>query len=220
VSAGAFVKLQLLVGGETAAPGTAPGKTGTPTNQVAGAAFNVTVSAVDANWNVVNVTDLVGLTATDSNATLPANANLVSGTKTFSVTLNTIGSATLTATDIDDGSKTASSSPAISVLAGAATKLQVLLPGETAAPGTPSGKTGTPLAQIAGAAIANGIIVNAVDANWNVVSSTHTIAITSSDSNATLPVNACTSSRLTRKVPLAVATTAPLNASLTVSATG
>src|SRR6185503_14829710 len=60
---------------------------------------------------------------------------------------------------------------ALTVTADAATKLQVLLPGETAAPGTPTGKTGTPLAQTAGTAIANGIVVNAVDANWNLAGS-------------------------------------------------
>ena len=57
---GAFAKLQLLVPGETASPGSATGKTGTPTAQNAGNAFNVSVNAVDANWNLVNtVSDTV-----------------------------------------------------------------------------------------------------------------------------------------------------------------
>src|SRR5207302_3380438 len=47
VSGGAFAKLQLLVPGEAAAPGTAPGKTGTPSAQTASTAFAVTVNAVD-----------------------------------------------------------------------------------------------------------------------------------------------------------------------------
>ncbi len=72
--------------GETAAPGTATGKTGTPTAQTAGGAFTVTVNSVDANWNVVSSTDTVGITSTDANAALPANAALVAGTKTLSVT--------------------------------------------------------------------------------------------------------------------------------------
>ena len=42
--------------GETAAPGTASGKTGTPTARAAGAPFTVTVNAVDANWNLINNT--------------------------------------------------------------------------------------------------------------------------------------------------------------------
>ena len=188
VVAGTFVKLQVLVPGETAAPRTASGKTGTPTAQTAGTPFTVTVNAVDANWNVMSSTHTVGITSSDANATLPANAALAAGTRTFSVTLKTAGSRTVTATDITDGTKTANTSPAITVNAGAFTKLQVLVPGETAAPGTASGKTGTPTTQGAGAAFT--ITVNAVDANWNLVSSTHTVAITSSDAAATLPANA------------------------------
>ena len=105
----------------------------------------MTVNAVDANWNVVHtVGDTVAITASDPNAVLPANAALSGGTETFSVRLNTAGSRTVTATDVTDGSKTANTSPAIPVNLGAFAKLQVLLPGETAAPGTPTGKTGTP----------------------------------------------------------------------------
>src|SRR5438552_8480929 len=146
-----FTKLQLLMPGETAAPGTASGgtgKTGSPSARSAGSSFTVTVNAVDANWNVVTtVTDMVGITSSGTNASLPANAAFSSGTKQFSVTLNTVQTATVTATDITDGSKTASTSPSITVTAGSFTKLQLLVPGETAAPGARSGKTGTPTKQ-------------------------------------------------------------------------
>jgi hypothetical protein len=324
VVAGAFTKLQLLVPGETAAPGTTTGKTGTPSPQTAGSALTVTVNAVDANWNLVSSTDTVRITSSDSGATLPADHALAAGTHTFSVTL-TAGTRTVTATDVTDGTKTANTSPSITVVAaassgtgtmtvsptsvvaasisnslvftftapassgfasgsyvtltvpsgwtapttsntavanatgvscnpsrsvsgsgpwvititqtcansnsftltysgvtapaaaglvtfaatsrsgsgsnlalttspivtvaaGAFTKLQILVPGETAAPGTASGKTGTPTTEGAGAAF--NVIVNAVDANWNLVSSTHTVAITSSDAAATLPASA------------------------------
>src|SRR5262245_21211857 len=64
VSAGFFSKLQLLVPGEIAAPGTASGKTGTPIPQAAGIPFNVIVNAVDANWNLVDtISDTVSLTS-------------------------------------------------------------------------------------------------------------------------------------------------------------
>src|SRR5204862_2065706 len=53
VSPAAFSKLQLLVPGETAAPGSASGKTGTPTSSTAATAFNITANAVDNFWNVV-----------------------------------------------------------------------------------------------------------------------------------------------------------------------
>src|SRR5262249_20083420 len=93
VAVGAFTKLQTLLPGEFAVPGNVSGKGGSPTTQTAGTPFNVTVNAVDANWNLVtNATDTVSIGSSDSNATLPANGSLVSGTQTFSVTLNTAGS--------------------------------------------------------------------------------------------------------------------------------
>src|SRR5439155_17257612 len=121
-------------------------------SQTAGAAFNVTVNAVDANWNVVNTNDTISIASSDLNAALPSSAALVSGSKSFSVTLKTSGSATVSASDISHPSYPLVTSPAITVDPGAFTKLQVLAPGETAAPGTATGKTGTVTAQTAGAA--------------------------------------------------------------------
>lgn len=124
ITPGPFTKLQLLVPGETAAPGTPSGKTGSPTAQTAGTAFNVTVNAVDAYWNLVNtVTDQVYLTSTDANAVLPATTALVAGTQTLSVTFKTAGTQTLTAVDSTDGTKTADTSPNITVSAGTPSKL-------------------------------------------------------------------------------------------------
>src|SRR5260221_675923 len=185
---GAFAKLQLLLPNETAAPGTASGKTGSPTARTAGSSFTVTVNAVDANWNLVSSADTVGITSSDTNATLPANAALVAGTKNFSVTAKTAGGGTVTATDITDGSMSANTSPSTTINAGAFAKLQLLLPGETAAPGTASGKTGSPSGQTSGASFS--VTVNGVDANWNPVSATDTVGITSSDGQATLPGDA------------------------------
>ncbi|MHB1050004.1 MAG: beta strand repeat-containing protein [Bacteroidota bacterium] len=190
VNPGAFTKLQILAPGESAAPGTVSGKTGSPSAQTAGTPFNVTVNAVDANWNLVNtVTDNISITSSDGNATLPGNNTLSSGTQTFSVTLRTAGSATVTATDNTDPLKTSNTTPSISVNAGAFTKLQILVPGESASPGSGTGKTGTPDVQTAG--IPFNVTVNAVDADWNLVNTvTDVIAITSSDGGATLPSNA------------------------------
>src|SRR6185503_3775538 len=93
--------------------------------QSAFTAFNVTVTAVDANWNLVSTaTDTVRITSSDSSATLPGNGALVSGTKSFLVSLNTIGTATVTATDISNGSKTASTTPSITVNAAQFTRAQ------------------------------------------------------------------------------------------------
>src|SRR5439155_648282 len=180
--------------------------------ETAGTSYSVTVNAVDANWNLVStVTDTVGLTSTDANAALPANTALVAGTRSLSLTNKTVGTWTLTATDITDGFKTANTSPPITVNAGAVTKLQILVPGETAAPGTGSGKTGSPTVQTAGAAFS--VTVNAVDANWNLVNTNDTVAISSSDTNATLPaVAALTAGTQTFSVTLNTGGTATITA--------
>ena len=192
VNPGTFTKLQLLVPGETAAPGTGTGKTGAPTAQNTDTPFTVTANAVDANWNVVHtVGDTVAITASDPSASLPANSALSSGTQTFSVRFRTAGTRTVTATDVTDGSKTASTSALIPVNLGAFGQLQILLPGETAAPGTPTGKTGSPTAQTAGTGYT--VTVNAVDANYNLINTNDTVHITSSDPNAVLPANAALS---------------------------
>ena len=106
-------KLQVLMPGETAAPGTASGRTGTPTAQTAGVPFNVTVNAVDNYWNLVNyVTDVVAITSSDSSAALPLGAALAKGTQSFSVTFGATGSFTVTATDVTDSNKTANTGSA------------------------------------------------------------------------------------------------------------
>src|SRR5207249_11017118 len=73
----------------------------------------------------LTVIDTAGITSSDSAATLPANTALAAGTRNFSVTLNTAGSQTVTATDITDTNKTANTSPPITVNPGAANKLVI-----------------------------------------------------------------------------------------------
>ncbi len=116
INAAPFAKLQILLPGETAAPGTSTGKTGTPTAVNSATALTATVNAVDSGWNVVSTaTDSIHITSTDAYATMPANGKLASGTKTFSVTLITAPSQTITATDITDGTKTANTSASITI---------------------------------------------------------------------------------------------------------
>src|SRR5439155_18482725 len=133
----------------------------------AGTGFNVTVNAVDANWNLISTNDVAGITSSDANAFLPGNAALVAGTQTFSVTLKTVGSRTVTASDITHAGITANTSPTITVSVGAFAKLQLLAPGEATSPGSASGKTGTPIVQTASASFT--VTVNSVDANWNLI---------------------------------------------------
>lgn len=116
VNPNSFVKLQLLSPGESPAPGTLNGKTGTPSAQTASNSFNVTVNAVDADWNVVSSTDMVSLTSSDGDATLPAATALVAGTVSLPVTFNTCSATeTILATDASNNSITSSNSPNITV---------------------------------------------------------------------------------------------------------
>ncbi len=124
IATGAFNKLLLLLPGETAVPGSTLGKTGTPTSEAAGVAFNATVQAVDKYWNPVTSTNTVGITSSDLIAVLPANKALAGGVQTFSVTLKTAGSKTVTATDITDGTKILNSST-VTVIGGAAANIAI-----------------------------------------------------------------------------------------------
>ncbi len=115
-------KLQILLPGETAAPGTPTGKTGTPTPQTAGSILNVVVNAVDDNWNVVpSFSDTVSVSTTDPGATdllgtpLPITTGLSQGTRTLSIMLVTPGAQTLTATDTTKPSVTASTSAPVTI---------------------------------------------------------------------------------------------------------
>lgn len=71
-----------------------------PPTAVAGTAVNVTVTAADPFNNTSTAyAGTVHLSATDAAATLPANATLIAGVRTFSVTFATGGNQTVTATD-------------------------------------------------------------------------------------------------------------------------
>jgi hypothetical protein len=185
--AGTFTKLQLLLPGETAAPGTTSGKTGTVTPATAGTAYQVTVNAVDVNWNKVSVTDAINIITTDpafGPSFIASSTTLTTGTKKVSITFKTpANSTTLVVNDAETGSTiTSSTSSAFKISSDVFTKLQVLLPGETAATFTTSGKTGTPTAIVAGASIT--VTINAVDKNWNIVPTVNdVVSVTSTDPN-------------------------------------
>lgn len=104
-----FTKLQVLLPGETAAPGTPSGKTGTPDVQHVGVPFDVTVNAVDNNWSLISsISDTIHITSSDTapnGALLPNDAALAGGTGTFSVILQDTGTFTVTAADLTDTNK-------------------------------------------------------------------------------------------------------------------
>jgi hypothetical protein len=110
--------LQVLFPGETAAPGTLTGKTGTPTpvSLSTNASVTVTVNAVDSKWNLIpTINDTVAITSSDSAATLPGNGALAGGTAQVQITFATTGSQTVTATDVSNSSVAPNTSSKITV---------------------------------------------------------------------------------------------------------
>jgi hypothetical protein len=102
--AGPYTRLQVLLPGESAAPGTGSGKTGTPTAQVVGVPFTVTVRACDDTWaTVTSNTNSITITSSDASATLPATATLTAGAGTFQLTFNATGTFQVSANDNTDG---------------------------------------------------------------------------------------------------------------------
>ena len=108
----AYAQLQILMPGETAAPGTPTGKTGTPNPEVAGTSYNVTINAVDANFNLARTeSPTLTIIPSDTSATLSQNGtplqngspngtlSLSGGTARFQVTFNNPGTRTLTVSD-------------------------------------------------------------------------------------------------------------------------
>lgn len=153
------------------------GKTGSATLRTAGAGFTVQVRAFSASLNTVAGANFpVVLNLTDPYGTPASTQTLVGGTTNFNVTLfsaePSLRLTTFTA---------ASFSAFVAALATAAVqtssfvRLQTLLPGEIAAPGSPSGKLGTPNIQVRGVAIPS-VKVRATDPYFNLVAANDTVA--------------------------------------------
>jgi hypothetical protein len=95
-----YTQLQVLLPGETNAPNTLTGKTGTPLAADTVNPVNVTVNAVDSTWHIIpGVTDNIHITSSDGSAITPLDAGLVNGTGVYQVIFQTTGPQTVTATD-------------------------------------------------------------------------------------------------------------------------
>jgi hypothetical protein len=144
-----------------------------PPTATAGTAFSFTVTALDAT-NAVDTTyaGTVHFTSSDTAATLPANSTLVAGTGTgtFSATLKTAGSKTISATDTVF--PITGTSNAIAVSGGGATHFGVSAP-SSATSGSAFNFTVTALDQF-----------NNTDTSY-----AGTVGFTSTDGSATLPAN-------------------------------
>lgn len=113
----------------TSGPGVATHfKVSAPATAVAGAAFQFTVTALDAaNNTATGYSGTVQFSSTDSNPTLPAPAKLTSGVGTFSATLRTAGNQSITGQDTLNATLGGTSGP-ISVTPGSTTQFQVSAP--------------------------------------------------------------------------------------------
>ncbi|MFO7652731.1 MAG: hypothetical protein R6X25_02810 [Candidatus Krumholzibacteriia bacterium] len=102
-AAQSFTRLQVLLPGETPAPGTVSGKLGTPDAQTVGVPFVCGVRACDDTWNTVaDITDVVRLGSSDAVASLPGDVTLVAGEAEVTVTFNATGTFVITADDLSD----------------------------------------------------------------------------------------------------------------------
>ena len=101
-----------------------------PGSAVAGSSFSVTVTCEDLYGNTVtSYSGIVHFSSSDSQAVLPANAGLTNGVGSFSVTLKTAGSQTLTATDTVTSSITGSASVLVTAASDGGLHLVVSAPG-------------------------------------------------------------------------------------------
>ncbi len=145
-----------------------------PANATAGSAFNVTVTALDQfNNTATGYAGTVHFTSSDGTATLPGNSTLTSGTGTFSATLRTAGSQTVTATDTVAGSINGTSG-SVTVSAAAATHLAFGV---------------QPASTVAGVAISPAVTVQVLDQFNNLVTtdtSNVTVAIGTNPGGGTL----------------------------------
>jgi hypothetical protein len=187
VQPGPFAGLQILLPGETPRGGTADGKEGTPTAQSAGAAFTLTLRAVDAYWNLVSgIGHRIALGSSDAFAGIPAETTLANGQLLLPARLYRSGAQRIWASDVTLPTARADTSSFVTVNGGPFAKVLVLAPGESPAPGTVTGRTGTATDQSINYAFT--VTVLATDSWWNPVGGvSDVVRITSDDPGATLP---------------------------------
>jgi transcriptional antiterminator Rof (Rho-off) len=148
---------------------------GLPSSETAGTPFNFTVTALDQYGNLASgYAGTVAFTSTDSHAVLPSSYSFLAGnqgTFSFTATLKTAGTQTITATDSTDGLSATSS--AVTVQPAVAAVLAV---------------TGFPNPDPVGTA--NNFTVAAYDAYGNLATGyAGTVRFNSSDPKATLPAS-------------------------------
>ncbi len=185
---GPLSNMIILLPGETFDPSSATGKSGTPTEHVAGVPFDVTVIAVDALYNVkTDVSDTVRMVSTQDTAQVtPAQQTFSStGQLTFTVTEYAASDLVINLDDLDDD-RFDKSSATYSIAPTDPAKMQIILPGETLYAGSAAGVSGTPDNQVG--RVAFNATVRLVDQYYNKISGrTDAVTLISSNPNAVIP---------------------------------
>jgi len=158
--------------------------TSVPATATAGTGFNVTVTAYSSTDNSAVATSYTGpitFTSTDTSAVFPTGTlNLTAGVGTFSITLKTSGTKTITVADLSGSPSLVSSNIAVSAAAAA----------------TITASSGTPQSAVIGAAFTNPLMVQVLDAYSNPVSgNVVTFTVPSSGASSSLSSSStCTTS--------------------------
>ena len=179
-------KLQVLVPGETAVAGSTTGKAGTPRPEAVAKQFKVTVNGTDNYYNIISSDTKVFIQTDDPYDVEPATQTLVSGTSYYTVILRRAQDLSYNPVNVQITAKcgqvsqfAAGLAASVAVTTGTATKLLVILPGETPVPGL--GKTGAPSQQKSGQNF--DATVNLTDAYWNKVKANATMPSVTMTSN-------------------------------------
>ncbi|PIR18095.1 MAG: hypothetical protein COV48_07895, partial [Elusimicrobia bacterium CG11_big_fil_rev_8_21_14_0_20_64_6] len=165
-------RLRVMTPAESRVPGsTTNGRTGPTHTAQAGFVFNATVDIADAFWNLTpGATQEIRLVADDPFAVIVPTTQVITTSATYAVTLKRAGSTILRAEMVNAlslPSVSQDSSTAITVLAGTPSRLIAILPGESFSQGSPTGRSGTPTSQTAGANFS--VQVGVVDNFFNLV---------------------------------------------------
>ncbi len=180
-----FSQILVLLPGETFTPTMPPGKTGVPLVSTAGVPITITVLAVSSRYDLSTSTGIVTLTSDDAYASLGGPQVLSTGSTAFLVTPYVAEPSPrsthfIATTNFGSGLSTGS------IIPSGLSRLQIIMPGEVATPGSVTGHSGYAWPRVRGIAFA--ATVRAVDSYWNIIDMvTHSFALRSSASSATLP---------------------------------
>jgi len=194
VLADSLAGLQLILPGQVATPGVAPGVKNQPDALVAGIPADITVRAVDRFWNVITANqEGVTLASSDSFTVFPESIVLVNGEAVVPTVFRAAVPQQVFAQFEQPLGFPTAKSDSVAVVANNFSQLLLLQPGETLLPGDDEtdvlqrpGRIGTPVIQTTG--LAFDVTVLAVDNFWNPVATApaHRVGLFLTDNQAVI----------------------------------